>query len=117
MSVDLRIPRPQVAAVLAGIARGAREPAPRTPGRRLIMTDSSESRSIQLEAAARLGGVAHHARLKTEQGEREPHSWSLAGCARELSFEALVLVTKEYAKLAELIRRDQVQASLWKRTP
>lgn len=116
MSVNLQIPRPQVAAVLAGIARGAREPEPRTPGRRVIVTDAGESRAIKLEAAAWLGGVTHRVLLEAEGG-RDPHSWSLAGCERELSFEAQVLVTKEYAKLVQLIRRDHVQASLWKRTP
>jgi guanyl-specific ribonuclease Sa len=116
LSAELRVSRVLLGYVLGGIARGAWVLEEPSRGR-VIATDNTESRSIRIEATARIGGVAHHARIETDQGQVEPQPWTVVGCQRALSYEARVRVKQEYERINVLVRRTHMLIELYKLTP
>ncbi|HWO22570.1 MAG TPA: hypothetical protein VNO30_27615 [Kofleriaceae bacterium] len=117
ISTELRVSRDLLGYLLAGIARGVRIPDTTSLPGRVVATDTSESRSIRIEAEARVGGVVHRARLETDHGEDEPQPWTVVGCERALSHEAWVRISQEYARIATLVRRSQTLIDLYKLRP
>jgi hypothetical protein len=114
--IELRLPRAQIAAVLAAIARAALVPEKPSLRGRVSVHDTSQSRALTVQIAAQLGGVTNRARLVTDQGQIEPQRWSLVGCERKLSYDALAALTVQYGKLEQLLRRNELLDALEKRT-
>ena len=113
---DLRIPRPQIDAALAPIARGG--PAPAASARRAAAEDGDLSigRGIETWGRSR-AGVESGGLLTVEGAERHPQRWSLEGGDCELTDRTRDLISHAYARLQELVQRDEILAELQSRRP
>lgn len=114
-TLEVHASRRRVAAVLAAVARGAVTPERPTRKRRVLVTDSSQSMTIAVEVTATIRGVAYHARLETEGGHIQPQPWSIRGCDRVLSYDARSLVSHQYARLEQLVQRNELLEHLQSR--
>ena len=113
LRVHVRFPRSEIAGALAAMARAVRapeEPGPPRGGVRSV--EIGRSRSITVEAAARILGVEHRASLQVQRGQDHPLPWLLRGCERVPAHDAREQIAKAYAKLAEAVGRDRTLAAL-----
>lgn len=117
LTQDLRFPRAQAAAALAGIARGVWVPED-PDGRRGLSHEAGVSFSVAVEASARLGGAEYHTRLEAlDGGHDDPQPWRVPGCERQPTHDARLLLTREYRKLEQLVQHDRIQRRLWDMKP
>ena len=116
MHRDLRIPRPQIDAALAPIARESLAPA--AAERRAPAEDSGLSigRGIETWGRSR-AGVESGGLLRVEGEERHPQQWSLEGEDCELTDRTRDRLSRAYARLRELVRRDEILAEVQSRPP
>jgi hypothetical protein len=116
MQRDLRIPRPQIDAALAPIARESLALA--AAGRRAPGEDSGLSigRGIETWGRSR-AGVESGGLLRVEGEERHPQQWSLEGEGCELTDRTRDRISRAYARLRELVRRDEILAEVQRRPP
>jgi hypothetical protein len=112
---ELALPRADVVAALVAMRDGAQVPAIPKPRGNVMVSDSSRSLVVLVEATTRArmqGDVTHHVQFFVDEGQTSPQPWRIRNCNLEPSHEARAAMSKAYARFEKLLAHDALYQKL-----